>query len=58
MKQFLKVQSIALWAVVAAIINLGIAFGWWQMSAQQIGVINTLFVAVLMVLRQMFSVTE
>lgn len=58
MKQFLKVQSVALWAAVAAVVNVGVLFTWWSMSAEQLGGLNVAFVAVVVVLRQMFSVTE
>lgn len=52
--RFLKVNSQALWSAIAAILNLGVLFGWWAVDPAQLAGLNTAYVAVMMVLRQLF----
>lgn len=58
MKQFLKVQSQAMATAIAAVVNMGVLLGWWDLSPDQIAGINTAYASVMIVLRQLFSVTE
>lgn len=58
MKQFLKVQSIAITAAIAAAVNLGQVFELITWTPVQAGAVNTFALGLLVLLRQMFSVTE
>lgn len=57
MKNFLKIQSQAMSTAVAAVVNLGVLMGWWDLSPDQVAGFNTAYAAVMIALRQMFSVT-
>lgn len=57
MTKFLKINSIAMWSLIAGILNLGPLFGLWSLSAEQLAGINTAYISGIMALRQMFSVT-
>jgi hypothetical protein len=55
--RILKINSIALWSLIAAIINLGILFSWWDMTTEQVAGINMAYAAGIIVFRQLFSIT-
>ena len=57
MKLAIKVWSQAGASLVIAVINLGLIFGWWTWTTAQCAAINTVYASVMMVLRQMFSIT-
>jgi len=57
MSLWIKRNSQAIWTVIAAVINLGIVFEFWTMTPDQIAGINTVYAAVMIALRQMFTLT-
>ncbi len=58
MSHFLKVNSQAFATAFAAVANVGILFGWWDWSPDQIAGVNAAYASVMIVLRKMFSLTE
>lgn len=58
MVRLLKVNSQALWSLIIAVIMLGPLFGWWHLTEQQVAGLALVYGALMMVLRQMFSLTE
>jgi hypothetical protein len=58
MSLWIKRNSQAIWTVIAAVINLGIVFEFWTMTPEQIAAINTVYAAVMIALRQMFTLTS
>lgn len=58
MTKFLKVQSQAMATVISSIIAMGILFGWWTMTPEQIAGVLGAYSAVMLALRQMFSITD
>jgi predicted negative regulator of RcsB-dependent stress response len=57
-KKFIKVWSQAGASLVMAIITLGLLFGWVTWDTKQVAAVMGVYGAVMMVLRQMFSVTD
>lgn len=57
-KKFIKVWSQAGASLVVAVITLGLLFGWMTWDTKQVAAVMGVYGAVMMVLRQMFSVTD
>lgn len=55
--QIIKIWSQAGATLVAALIALGLLFHWWTWSTEQVAAVMGVYAAVMIVLRQMFSLT-
>ena len=57
-KKFIKVWSQAGASLIAAVIAMALGFDWVTWTQTQVALVLGVYAAVMMVLRQMFSVTE
>jgi hypothetical protein len=57
-KHFIKVWSQAGATLVAVTINLLIAFGAVSWTSEQVAIVNTFYATVMILLRQLYSVTD
>ena len=57
-KHFIKVWSQAGATLVAVVINLALVFDWIDWTAAQVAQVNLVYATVMILLRQLYSVTD
>lgn len=53
--RLLLINSIAVWSVVAATVDLGLGFDWWVLTMSQVTLLHAFYIALVMMFRQFFS---